>query len=73
MEVKLKDAMKKIDEIFDMLISGKEREIFIICNDNKMIKMSSIQSTRSKRIGTAKEEMKNFKISQEEFDSLKID
>lgn len=41
-------------------------------NSSKSIE-SSIKTKKSKRLGIAKKEMKNFDISLEEFNSIKID
>lgn len=72
MLINLNKAQEQFEEIVDSLTSGKIKSITITRDNVPVVEMTAIKA-QSKRIGAAKEELKDYHLSQEEFDSIKIE
>lgn len=73
MEISLYDAKANFSKIIQDLIDEKEDVIIISKHGKPVVQMTLINKKNSKRIGAAKEEMKNCSLSLEEFNSIPID
>ena len=70
MEISICKARTKLSKLVQLLIDGKEDSITITKNGKPVVQLSPISKKNSKRIGIAKNEMKDFNISLEEFNSI---
>ena len=73
MEVSIYEAKANLSKLIQMLIDEKEESIVISKNGKPVVQLTSITGKNKKRIGAAKKEMSGFDLSQEEFDSIKIE
>ena len=73
MEISIKEAEIHFLSLVQSLIDGKEETIYISKDGKLVAQLTLAESSSSKRIGVAKEEMSGFDISQEEFNSIPID
>ena len=73
MKVSVDNAKTNLSELVQALMDGKESSIIITMNGKPVAQMTPVQSFVSKRLGAAKEEMKGFDISLEEFDSIPLE
>ena len=72
MIINMSEAQLNFDEIVESLIEGKIYSVTITKDGVPVAEMSTLKRN-SKRIGAAKEELKDFNLSQEEFDSIKVE
>ncbi len=73
MEINIYEAKTNLSKLAQLLVDEKEDEIIICKNGNPIVKMTKIQKDKkTKRIGAAKEEMKGYNISLEEFNSISV-
>ena len=73
MKVNIEDAEANFLSIVQSLVDKKE-DVVYISKDGKMVaQLALINQGTSKRVGVAKEEMKDFDISLEEFNNIPID
>ena len=70
MELNLYEAKTNFSRLVQYLIDGKEESIIVKKNGKPVIELIPITIKKSKRIGAAKKEMKDFDISLEEFNSI---
>lgn len=73
MEISIYDAKANFSKIIQSLIDEKEEIIIISKNGKPVVQMTLIAKKNSKRIGSAKKEMKDFNMTLEELNSLPID
>ena len=73
MEVNIYEAKTNLSKLIQYLIDEKEDSIIISKKGKPLVKMSLIENKSTKRIGTAKKEMKDFDISLEDFNSLEVE
>lgn len=73
MEISIYDAKTHLSNLIQQLIDEKEEVIYISKNGKPVVQLSLIRSKKSKRLGAAKKEMKDFDLSLEEFNSIPID
>lgn len=73
MEISLYDAKAKFSKIIQDLIDEKEDVITITKHGKPVVQMVLINKKNTKRVGAAKEEMKNCHLSLEEFNAIPID
>ena len=71
MNKSVEEVSEKLEEIIDYLNSHKGEKLYITRNGKIVVKMEGILHT-SKRIGVAKEEMKNKDITLEELNSIDV-
>ena len=71
MQIDIHDAEAQLSSLVQILLDRKEETIFI-SKDGKPIAKLSLIKQKNKRVGAAKEEMKNFDISLEEFNNIPI-
>jgi antitoxin (DNA-binding transcriptional repressor) of toxin-antitoxin stability system len=73
MEINIYEAKTNLSKLAQLLVDEKEDEIIICKNGSPIVKMTKIQKDKkTKRIGAAKEEMKGYNISLEEFNSISV-
>jgi hypothetical protein len=73
MKINIEDAEANFLSIVQSLVDKKE-DVVYISKDGKMVaQLTLINQGTSKRVGAAKEEMKDFDISLEEFNNIPID
>lgn len=73
MEISIYDAKTHLSNLIQQLIDEKEEVIYISKNGKPVVQLSLIRNKKSKRIGAAKKEMKDFDLSLEEFNSIPVD
>ena len=73
MEVNIYDLKTHLSRFLQYLVDEKEEQIIISKSGKPFAKITLLDSPISKRIGAAKKEMKDFDISLETFNDLKID
>lgn len=73
MELNLYSVKTNFSKVIQQLIDGEEEIIIITKNGKPVVQMTPIIKKNSKKIGAAKNEMKGFDISLEEFDSIEIE
>lgn len=72
MEISIYEAKSHLSSLIQQLVDEKEDIIYISKNGKPLVQLTLIKNKKSKRIGTAKKEMKFFNLSQEEFDDIPI-
>ena len=72
MKIVISEAEKQFENLVDLLIEGKEEEITLLKDGEPVIKLVPFKS-RSKRIGAAKEEMNDFDLDLDKFNSISFD
>ena len=73
MEINIYDAKTHLSSLIQSLVDEKEDVIYISKNGKPIVQITLIKQKNSKRVGTAKKEMKGFNLSLEEFNSIPID
>lgn len=68
MELDIKDIEKDFLNIVKSLTDGSEKVVYVLKDGKPVAKMTPIAN--NKRVGAAKEEMKNFDISLEDFNNI---
>ncbi len=70
MKINICDVKTNLSKIIQSLTDGDETEIIIFKNGKPVAKMVPFYQKTDKRLGIAKEELKDFNLTQEEFDSV---
>ena len=70
MELSVSEAKNNLSKAIQTLIDGKEEKIVITKNGKPVVQMTLYSKKVNKRIGIAKNEMKGFDMSLEEFNSI---
>ena len=70
MELSVSEAKNNLSKAIQTLIDGKEERIVITKNGKPVVQMTLYSKKVNKRIGIAKNEMKGFDMSLEEFNSI---
>lgn len=70
MELSVSKAKNNLSKVIQSLMDGKEERIVITKNGKPVVQMTLYSKKDSKRIGIAKNEMKGFDMSLEEFNSI---
>lgn len=70
MKIDINSVETNFIKIVESLISGEEKEIIITKDNVPLIQMSPIINNNQKRLGIAKDEMKDFDISLEDFNDI---
>ncbi len=73
MEISIYDAKAHLSNLIQQLVDEKEEIIYIKKNGKPIVQLTLIRNKKSKRIGAAKKEMKDFNLSLEEFNDISID
>ena len=73
MEISIYDAKAHLSNLVQQLVDEKEEVIYIKKNGKPIVQLTLIRNKKSKRIGAAKKEMKDFNLSLEEFNDISID
>ena len=73
MEISVYDAKAHLSSLIQQLVEEKEEVIYIKKNGKPIVQLTLIRNKKSKRIGAAKKEMKDFNLSLEEFNDISID
>ena len=73
MEIDIKNVESHLSKLIHDLENKKKDEIIISRNGFPIAKLILINNDVTNRIGIAKDEMKDFDISLEKFDSIPID
>lgn len=73
MEISIYDAKAHLSNLIQQLVDEKEEVIYIKKNGKPIVQLTLIRNKKSKRIGAAKKEMKDFNLSLEEFNDISID
>ncbi len=72
MEINIYDAKTHFSRIIQSLIDGHETEIIISKNGKPVAQIIPFCKKLNKRLGIAKEELRDFNLTQDEFDSIEI-
>lgn len=72
MEISIYDAKTHLSNLIQQLVDEKEEIIYISKNGKPVVQLTLIKSKKSKRLGAAKKEMKDFNLSLEEFNDIPI-
>ena len=70
MEINIYNAKTNFSKIIQLIIEGKEDIIIISKNGKPVAQLTPILKKNSKRIGIAKEEMKDFDMSLDDFNAI---
>ena len=73
MEISIYDAKTHLSNLIQQLVEEKEEVIYISKNGKPIVQLTLIRNKQSKRIGAAKNEMKGFTLSLEDFNNIPID
>ena len=72
MKIEVLDAQNDFFNLVLKLTNGEEDIIYISENGKTIAQLTPVRSLKTKRIGVAKNEMKYFDLSAEEFDDITI-
>ena len=72
MEINIYDAKTHLSNLIQQLVDEKEEIIYISKNGKPVVQLTLIKNKKSKRLGIAKKEMKDFSLSLEDFNSIPI-
>ena len=72
MEISIYDAKTHLSNLIQQLIEEKEDIIYISKNGKPVVQLTLIRNKKSKRLGVAKKEMKDFDLSLDEFNAIPI-
>lgn len=73
MEISIYDAKTHLSNLIQQLVEEKEDVIYISKNGKPIVQLTLIRSKKTKRLGAAKKEMKDFNLSLEDFNNIPID
>lgn len=73
MEISIYDAKTHLSSLIQQLVEEKEEVIYISKNGKPIAQLTLIKNKKSKRLGAAKNEMKGFELSLEDFNNIPID
>lgn len=72
MEIDIYNADAELSSLIELLVEEKEKVIYL-SKDGKPIAQLTLIKNENKRVGGAKEEMAEFDISLEDFNSISTD
>ena len=72
MEINIYEAKTNLSKLVQMLIDKEEEDITLCKNGVPVVKMTLIKKA-NKRLGAAKEELKGFDLSLEDFNAIPVD
>ena len=72
MEISIYDAKTHLSSLIQQLIEEKEDIIYISKNGKPVVQLTLVRNKKSKRLGAAKKEMKDFCLSLEDFNNIPI-
>ena len=72
MEISIYDAKTHLSNLIQQLVDEKEEIIYISKNGKPVVQLTLIKNKKSKRVGVAKKEMKDFNLSLEEFNNIQV-
>jgi antitoxin (DNA-binding transcriptional repressor) of toxin-antitoxin stability system len=73
MEISIYNAKTHLSNLIQQLIEEKEDVIYISKNGKPVVQLTLIRNKKSKRLGAAKKEMKDFDLSLDEFNAIPVD
>lgn len=73
MEISIYDAKTHLSNLIQQLVEEKEEIIYISKNGKPIVQLTLIKNKKSKRVGVAKKEMKDFNLSLDDFNSIPVD
>lgn len=73
MEISIYNAKAHLSNLIQQLIEEKEDVIYISKNGKPVVQLTLIRNKKSKRLGAAKKEMKDFDLSLDEFNAIPVD
>ena len=73
MEISIYDAKTHLSNLIQQLIEEKEDIIYISKNGKPVVQLTLIRNKKSKRLGVAKKEMKDFNLSLDDFNNISLD
>lgn len=72
MEISIYDAKTHLSNLIQQLVEEKEEVIYISKNGKPVVQLTLIKSKKTKRLGVAKKEMKDFNLSLEDFNNIPV-
>ena len=72
MEISIYDAKTHLSNLIQQLVEEKEEIIYISKNGKPVVQLTLIKSKKTKRLGAAKKEMKDFNLSLEDFNNIPV-
>ncbi len=72
MEISIYDAKAHLSNLIQQLVDEKEEIIYISKNGKPVVQLTLIRNKKSKRVGVAKKEMKDFNLSLEDFNNISV-
>ena len=72
MEISIYDAKAHLSNLIQQLVDEKEEIIYISKNGKPVVQLTLIKNKKSKRVGIAKKEMKDFNLSLEDFNNISV-
>ena len=73
MEISIYDAKTHLSNLIQQLVEEKEEVIYISKNGKPIVQLTLIKNKKRKRAGAARNEMKGFDLSLEDFNNIPID
>ena len=73
MELSINEARLQLSKLIQMISSCQISSVIIVKNGKPVAKLVPFSKEKSKRIGAAKKEMKDFDLSLEDFNSISTD
>lgn len=73
MELSIYEVKTHFSEVVQSIIDGKEECVIVSKNGKPVVQIVPVCKKNSKRIGSAKNEMKGFSLSLEEFNSIPVE
>lgn len=73
MEISIYDAKTHLSNLIQQLVDEKEDIIYISKNGKPVVQLTLIRNKKSKRLGVAKKEMKDFNLSLDDFNNISLD
>ncbi len=73
MEISIYDAKTHLSNLIQQLVEEKEEVIYISKNGKPIAQLTLIKNINGKRVGVARNEMKGFDLSLEDFNNIPID
>ena len=73
MEISICDAKTHLSNLIQQLVEEKEEVIYISKNGKPIVQLTLIKNINGKRVGVARNEMKGFDLSLEDFNNVPTD
>ena len=73
MEISIYDAKTHLSNLIQQLVEEKEEVIYISKNGKPIVQLTLIKNKKSKIVVAARNEMKGFDLSLEDFNNIPID